>query len=123
MASVLDKLKSMTAWASEPTLSSDQLDTLLSMFAKADEEGLMPSEVGWTPTYHLRAAAAEGWRWKAAKASELISSDLDGDRMSSNQLFDHCQRMIRTYSSSHATAITTPNTGLALSIADEFFEE
>lgn len=95
----------MTAWASEPTLSSTELDTLLSMYAKADADGRPPSDPSWTATYNLRAAAAEGWRWKAAKASEQISSDLDGDRLSADQLFEHCTRMIRQYASAAAPVI------------------
>lgn len=103
----LDSLKRMTAWASEPALSSDDLDALLDRFKITDSNGVPPSEEDWVPTYNLRAAAAEGWRWKAAKASELQSTDLDGDRMSANQIFDHCQRMIKTYSASMSVAIPT----------------
>jgi hypothetical protein len=114
-----DRLKRMTAWANEPTLSQEEIDELLVMFSKADADGYVPSDGDWTPTYNLRAAAAEGWRFKAAKASELISSDLDGDRMSANQLFEHCQRMIKTYAASASVQITTPNTGKYPSVADE----
>lgn len=105
MATAEDKLKRMTAWDTEPTLSSQEITDLLAMFAKEDADGLLPSDEDWTPTYRLRATAAEGWRWKAAKASALISTDLDGDRMSANQLFEHCQRMIRTYASAVSVAI------------------
>jgi hypothetical protein len=107
MADAHKKLSRMTASCSEPQLSIEEIDDLLSMFQKTDADGLAPDDDDWTPTYNLRAAAREGWRWKAAKASELISSDLDGDRMSSQQLFDHCQRMICTYSGSAAPAMPT----------------
>lgn len=123
MGSAFTKLSLMTAACAEPKLSNDELETLLGMFAKTDAAGNAPADAGWTPTYKLRAAAAEGWRWKAAKASELISSDLDGDRMSANQLFEHCQRMVRSYSSSGSAEIPTENTGKYESLADVFFEE
>lgn len=99
MSSVaFQKLSRMVAADSEPKLISDDIDLLLADFAVADKAGLSPSDTGWQPTYNLQRAAAEGWRWKAARASELVSADLDGERMSSNQIFEHCQQMIRTYS-------------------------
>lgn len=104
----LDQLKKMTAWASEPTLSSDDLEMLLGRFKRTDSDGRLPMDVEWTPTYNLRAAAAEGWRWKAGKASELQSTDLDGDRMSADQIFEHCQRMIFRYSTGTASPLTKP---------------
>lgn len=102
-----DRLKKMTAAESEPLLSSDELDDLLLQFRKTDANGKTPDETGWIPTYRLNAAAAEGWRWKAAKASELVSVDLDGERMSSNQIFEHCERMARMYSRRGAFSLTT----------------
>lgn len=93
-----NRLKRMTAADSQPVLSSDDLSDLLSMFQKTDANGVIPGVVGWVPSYHLNAAAAEGWRWKSAKAAELVSIDLDGERMSSNQMFDQCERMISQYS-------------------------
>ncbi len=100
------RLERMTASASEPALSSDEVDDLLAQFQKTDADGVNPGEDDYEPTYNLRAAAAEGWRWKAAKATELVSADLDGDRMSSNQVFEHCQEMIKHYSASSATVST-----------------
>lgn len=97
-----NRLKRMTAHDNEPALSPDDLDDLLSLFARADAAGRAPNSTGWTPTCDLNAAAAEGWRWKAAKASELVSVDLDGERMSSNQLFEHCQRMAAMYARQRA---------------------
>lgn len=107
MSDALTKLSRMTASCSEPTLSNEELEDLLTDFALDDADGNAPDSVDWTPTYNLRAAAREGWRWKAAKASELISSDLDGDRMSSNQLFEHCSRMIRMYAGTASPQIGT----------------
>lgn len=98
MLSAFEKLQMMTAAAVEPMLTGGELDMLLSMFATPDAAGIAPSGPEWVPTYRLKAAAAEGWRWKAAKASELISSDLDGDRMSAHQVFNHCMEMVKLYS-------------------------
>ncbi len=92
-----NRLKRMTAWDSEPPLSEGEIDDLLEIFRAPDAAGILPGEDGWDPTYRLNAAAAEGWTWKAGKASELISVDLDDERMSSNQIFEHCERMARKY--------------------------
>lgn len=95
---VFERFQRMVAADSEPQLSSDECGAILELFAVSDKDGNLPSAPEWTPTYRLNAAAAEAWRWKAAKASELVSIDLDGERMSSNQVFDQCERMIRHYS-------------------------
>ncbi|HEV7701266.1 MAG TPA: hypothetical protein VGO43_13625 [Pyrinomonadaceae bacterium] len=116
-------LKRMLAWASKPTLSDTEIDGLLTKFSKEDVDGLAPTAEDWTPTYDLRRAAAEGWRWKMAAASDLISSDLDGDRMSANQIFDHCERMVRKYagtaSPAMGTSITVGETNVAAESAFE----
>ena len=101
-----NRLKRMTAWDKEPALSSADLDDLLSMYARADANGVAPEVKGWQPTYDLNGAAAEGWRWKSAKASELVSVDLDGERMSSNQLFAHCNQMARMYASRRTASVS-----------------
>lgn len=93
----LDRLKRMTAWEDTPCLSSDELQSLLDQYAIADSDGLTPADEEWVPTYDLRAAARQGWKLKMGKAAELQSTDLDGDRMSANQIFDHCERMMKRY--------------------------
>jgi len=94
----LDRLKRMTAWQDTPCLTTDELQSLLDQFAVADADALTPADVDWVPTYNLRAAARQGWKLKMGKAAELQSTDLDGDRMSANQIFDHCERMMKRYS-------------------------
>lgn len=103
----LDKLKRMTAWEAKPRLSQDELESLLERFAVADSDGYAPTDEEWVPTYMLRSAAREGWVMKMGKASELISSDLDGDRMSADQIFRNCERMVRKYSGTSSPTIGT----------------
>jgi len=88
----------MTAWDREPTLSDAEIDSLLSLAQVVDVNGVAPGGDDYVPTHNLRAAAREGWKWKAGRAAELQSTDLDGDRMSANQIYDHCKAMIREYS-------------------------
>lgn len=95
----LDKLKRLTAWRSVPKLTPDELQSLLDDFKQIDADGLLPTDPLWTPTYNLRAAARMGWKMKLGKASELQSTDLDGDRMSANQVFEHCKEMVKQFAS------------------------
>ena len=99
------RLKAMTASATEPTLSDTEIDALLTQFSTADADGLAPTDDDWTPTYNLRAAAAEGWRWKAGRCANLVSADLDGDRLSSNQIHDHCLAMIKQYAGAASPSV------------------
>lgn len=94
----LQKLGRMTASDSEPVLAVEDLEQLLADSGRPDAEGRPPTDLNWTPTYDLNAAAAEGWRWKAARAGELTAVDLDGTKLSAEQIFDHCERMIGVYS-------------------------
>jgi hypothetical protein len=107
MADVFDRFSRMVAADHEPKLNQDDLEAILAGYQKIDENGVAPGDGGWIPTYNLRAAAAEGWRWKAGRAAELQSTDLDGDRMSANQIFDHCQEMIKIYSRGTASPLTS----------------
>lgn len=103
----LDRLKRMTAWDTVPTLSADDLEDLLAGHLVADADGNLPGADGYTNTYNLRAAAREGWTIKMGRAAELQSTDLDGDRMSANQIFDHCERMIRRYAGTGSPTMAT----------------
>lgn len=119
----LDRLKMMTAWDKVPTLSNTEVQDILDQFAKADADGLAPTDEDWTPTYAMRAAARQGWVIKMGKASELQSTDLDGDRMSANQIFAQCERMVRKYSSTGSPAMgTTVSTGETNVAAESAFE-
>lgn len=106
-----NRLKRMVAWEAEPTLSEGEIDDLLEIFRVPDAAGILPGETGWEPTYRLNAAAAEGWTWKAGKASEMISVDLDDERMSANQIFEHCERMAQRYKRKISGTITVKGHG------------
>jgi hypothetical protein len=104
------RLKTMTAWDQTPKLTDGEIDDLLVRFSKTDADGLDPDHEDWTPTYNLRAAAKEGWSIKMGRAAELQSTDLDGDRLSANQVFDHCQAMVKRYSLAASPTLTNVTT-------------
>lgn len=51
----------------------------------------------WTGTYDLNAAAAEGWRWKAAKVAGDFTFASDGQTFNRSDMVKACQLMARTY--------------------------
>lgn len=108
---VEERLKIRCAWQSEPTLSQDEITEILAMHQTADENGVSPGDPDYIPTWNLRAATREGWTWKMGKAAELQSTDLDGDRMSANQIFEHCERMVRRWSGTASPVMRTVSSG------------
>lgn len=110
MSDIFTKFSRMVAADKEPTLANDVLEEILDGFATSDAAGNLPTDPEWVPTYHLRAAAREGWKRKAAIAAELQSTDLDGDRMSANQIFEHCEAMVRRYSGAASVSSTAATT-------------
>lgn len=53
--------------------------------------------VVWQPTYDIYAAAAEGWRWKAARTSDVTQFATQGDSYNADQVYQHCLEMAKYY--------------------------
>lgn len=79
--------------AVEPAFPTTDGATVTDGTVTWQEAGLAP----WSPTWDLNAAAAEGWRWKAAKVSARYDFDGDGQRFSRSQLLKHCLAMAGEY--------------------------
>jgi hypothetical protein len=92
-----NQLSRMTAADEEPTLDDAALDDLLYSAQLEDGDGIAPSEDDWTPTYDLNAAAAEGWRWKAARAASSYAFTMDGDFAERSILHLRCKEMAEMY--------------------------
>lgn len=88
----------MVAAEKAPTLSVGQIETLLDLARRPDTDGLVPSDEGWTPTWNLNAAAAEGWRWKAAAVAGDFTFSTDGQSFSRSDKIRACLDMARMYS-------------------------
>ncbi len=93
----LVRLGRMTAASEDPALDAEELADLLALSAVADGEGLAPSDDTWTPTWDLNRGAAEGWRWKAAKAASRFDFQADGASYNRSQVVAHCERMAAQY--------------------------
>jgi hypothetical protein len=73
-----------TSGASEPTWPTDAGSTVVDGTVSWTEVG-----ASWSPTYDLNAAAAEGWRWKAAKVAGEF--DFNTDQQTFNRTGKHVQ--------------------------------
>src|SRR5258706_5204534 len=102
----LDKLKQMTAWDAEPTLSDDDLNGLRAGAAMQDAAGLAPDDEDWTPTYDLNAAAAEAWMVKAGAASMLTEVDPPGSGIVTSKVFGNCCAMARMYAAKRTASVS-----------------
>lgn len=96
---LFDQLHRMLSADSEPALDLEDLHTLLRLHRIIDALGYAPTHERWTPTFDLYAAAAEGWRWKAAKAAERFSFSADGASYNRDQIYAHCLAQVKSYSS------------------------
>lgn len=103
----------MVASSSTPTLDEGQLDELLVFARRPDNAGLLPSDTNWSGAYDLNAAAAEGWRWKAAKAAGDFGFSTDGQSFNRDQVHAACIAMAEHYSK-RVTGSVPLNTGAVL---------
>jgi len=103
---LIDLLERITDSAVEPTLTTDDLDDLVGVAARADETGLYRGDTGWEPTWDVNAAAAEGWRRKAGKAATKFNFAEDSQRFDRSQIYQHCERQAETYANKSMGTLT-----------------
>jgi hypothetical protein len=87
----------MVAWDQVPTLTPVQVLDLVAMAARRDASGVAPGDTDWSPTYDLNAAAAEGWRWKAAAVAGSFDFVTDSQRFDRSQVVAMCLQMSDRY--------------------------
>lgn len=69
----------------------------------------------WLPSYDLNAAAAEGWRWRAAKVADAYDFSTDGQSFDRSQLQAHALKMADYYAARVGQLVGSARSG-ALSI-------
>ncbi len=99
-----EKLKRMTAWETEPSLTETEIGELLGAASIADKNGASPLNDDWEPSYDLNAAAADGWLMKAGLSASTTETDPDSLRVAS-KIFDNCLKMVKIYSSKRKVTV------------------
>ena len=102
----LEKLKTLTAWETDPALTETELDELLFGASLEDKEGRAPLDEDWTPTYDMNAAAATAWLIKAGRASSTTETDPESFYVTS-KVFDNCCKMAGIYRAKGKLSIST----------------
>lgn len=90
-------LKAMVQADIDPTLTADEIETILSLCAVVDEFGLEPQDAGWTATYDMNRAAASGWRFKAGKVANRYTFGSDARQINRSDFIKHCMEMAKIY--------------------------
>lgn len=91
------RLAQMVAAASRPTLSDENLDDLLDDYRTVDGHGNLVTDPGYVPTYALNAAAAEGWRRKAAMVAGDFTFQADDASYSKGDVLANMEKMVQMY--------------------------
>ncbi len=100
------ELRVLVEAASEPVLTTADLDRLISRARRPDYLGLTPDDLGWTPTFDVESAAAEGWRIKAQRVASLPDVTQDGLRIDRSKLYDRFIELSKHYGALNVGSIS-----------------
>lgn len=89
----------------DPTLTSDELDTILDLYALQDANGAVPGEDAWLGLWDIRAASRKAWQVKAAKVVSDVDYDVDGSKYTQSQLTEHCLKQADLYADQGSATI------------------
>lgn len=103
---LVDLLERLTDASSDPALAEADLDDLVGVAARADEDGNYRGDDDWTPTWDVNAAAAEGWLRKAGKAAKNFNFAEDGQRFDRAQIYQHCMSQHQLYANKGMGSLT-----------------
>lgn len=96
-ADAVDELRIMVAASSHPVLDDTRLLRILYNARRPDSDRKNPNEDGWSSTYDLDAAAAEGWRIKAGEVAGDYTFQSDDSKLDRSDVIKHCLAMEKTY--------------------------
>lgn len=89
----------------DPVLTSDELDTILDLYALEDANGVAPLADGWLGLWDIRAASRKAWQVKAAKVVSDVDYDVDGAKYTQSQLTAHCLAQADLYADQGTASI------------------
>jgi len=93
----VSRLRRMVAEPTATTYSDVSLREYIERFSLMDSDGNDPTEINWTPTYDLNAAAAEIWQEKAGLLAANYDVTVDTSTFNRSQAHDNAQKMARYY--------------------------
>lgn len=83
---------------SKPALAPADLDTLIAMARRVDENGVEPGDTtNWTETYDVNYAVGQAWLVKAGRLAGHYNFMVQGKMFSRQQFYDHCMKMSKHY--------------------------
>lgn len=91
------KFETMILADQDPVLDLDQIEDLFTYARRPDADGNDYTDADWEPTWNLDAAAAEGWRRKAALAVARFDFAEDGQSFHRAQIYSHCLTQAAQY--------------------------
>lgn len=94
--------------SARPALTDPELDAILAAYALRDTDGRAPVDDGWSPTYAMNAAAAEGWRQKAARVAADFNFSADGASFSKGEVLARCLEMEAHYAALDTSRVGDP---------------
>lgn len=109
----LARLGRMVASDQRPVLSDADLGDVLDGAATIDADGYRPTDPGYTPTWDLDRAAAEGWTRKAGRVAGDFSFSADGASFNKGDVLAHCEAMAATYRARGVHVLTVADDRLA----------
>lgn len=96
-AGALARLTEMVAADQRPALSAESVGRLLDDFRVRDRDGNLVTDPGYVETWNLNAAAAEGWRRKAALVAGDFTFSADDASYSKGDVLANMEKMVAMY--------------------------
>lgn len=96
-AGALARLTEMVAADQRPALSAESVGRLLDDFRVRDRDGNLVTDAGYVETWNLNAAAAEGWRRKAALVAGDFTFSADDASYSKGDVLANMEKMVAMY--------------------------
>ena len=84
---------------SEPKVTNEDLDLIVTLIKTVDKYGVWPTEATWTATYDVNQGIALAWQLKAGRLAPRYLFMSGGKMFSRNQYYDHCMKQYRFYAS------------------------
>jgi hypothetical protein len=87
----------LTEAATDPVLSTGQVDYLVRMAKRADAGGRAPSDDDWEETWDIAYAVCRGWELKAGNAVSRFDFSSVNEKFDRSQVQKHCREQAKEW--------------------------